>query len=432
MITLLAAADLHLGRQTLIPGIEEHTPEFSAVYTWKRIVDTAISQQVDALLCTGDMIDRENSYLETFGPLEAGLIRLAEHGIKTVLVAGNHDWETLPDFISRLPSTAAEYVTLLGKGGQWERLHLACGDETLELLGWSFPSTHHKKNPVALGELQQESSIPVIGLLHGDLDVADSLYAPLSGHDLTDVADLWLLGHIHKPGCMRSSWPQIWYPGSPHSLSPKETGAHGLLKLEVNSKHDIRVTHKELSPIRFEVLEIACTSDQPIDERTLNDLIHEHIRSFATAHQEELESVRHIGITLRLTGSARFVTDPEKLFTDQPPSIPYGDSTYYLLKAENETRVPVSDLEELSKGKGPDAQLARLITALEQGKTDDPFVQRMVERARTSREQVANHGTYIPIYETHRLPSDSELLELVKKQAYRILDTLLQQRGGQI
>jgi len=64
-INLLVTGDLHLGRH---PG---HVPEeldsrkFSPGAVWHRMVDEAIRRRVDAVLVTGDLIDRENLFVTT-------------------------------------------------------------------------------------------------------------------------------------------------------------------------------------------------------------------------------------------------------------------------------------------------------------------------------------------------------------------------------
>ena len=93
----LCASDLHLGRR--VTGIPAHLsldPARLATSTvWDQLVETAITEQVDAVLLAGNLIDRENRLFEPLGPIERGLTTLAHHGIPVYAVAGDEDFDVL-------------------------------------------------------------------------------------------------------------------------------------------------------------------------------------------------------------------------------------------------------------------------------------------------------------------------------------------------
>ena len=462
MIKLLAAADLHLGRRTLLPPAEEDTELLSAETTWKRLVEEALQRGVDALLLVGDIIDEENRYLETFGPLESGLKRLTEAGIRVLMTAGNHDWNTLRDFVARLPGEAKEKIRILGQNGRWETYRLESESGGVDLAGWSFPGRHWEGNPLQDCDLTWSSDAPVIGLLHADAGAQESRYAPVSRDDFTGTADLWVLGHIHKPGLVREEAPEVWYPGSPHSFSSGETGVHGALLVEAGSKHDMRVSRVPLSPVRFETLTVELHSDEQVTLSQLQGEVYEQVRDFDTEHAEELEGVRHLGITLRLTGRARFEKPPEALARsedaqEETRSFEYAGRSYYILAVENLVRPPIENLREMAEGKGPDAELAALILALrsgeaggtletgeagetletgEAGETGETpaaggeFARQMLREVDEIRRSIEKHPTYMEISDTYPLPgNETGQAKILEEQAYRLLDTLLGQRS---
>jgi DNA repair exonuclease SbcCD nuclease subunit len=379
MITLLATADLHLGRRTILPPAGEDDAALSAGTTWNALVDTALRRNVDAFLLLGDIIDEENRYLETFGPLEAGLNRLAEQGIEVLMVAGNHDWNTLTDFAARLPERTREKIRILGEGGRWEefRLDSRAGNEgeRLDFVGWSFPSRHHEADPFSDCDIEWGRDTPVIGLLHADVGggsrsgVEASPYAPVSPDDFAGTADLWLLGHIHKPAAVRESDPKVLYTGSPHSFSPRETGPHGPLLVEVRSKNDIRISQPAISPVRFETLEVELNEEEPVPLSDLQGRMSEQLRRFDAEKSAELEPVRHVGLRMVLQGRARFDQAPETIArgdddANAARSMEIAGRMYHILEVENRCRPPIEDLEQIAAGKGPDAELAALILAL--------------------------------------------------------------------
>lgn len=125
-ITLLCTGDLHLGRHpSRIPG-ELGGKQFSRKAAWRSTVEEAIDRDVDGVLITGDVVDRENRFFEAYGPFEEGLGRLDEADIPVVAVSGNHDFDVLPQLMDGLDF---EQVKFVGEDGNWERTAIAVGVE---------------------------------------------------------------------------------------------------------------------------------------------------------------------------------------------------------------------------------------------------------------------------------------------------------------
>ena len=111
-----------------------------------KVVREAIERDVDAVVVTGDVIDRENRYFEAFGDFEAGVKELTSSGIPVRLVSGNHDFDVTPEVIDNL----SKYdIRQLGKNGNWEEAKLTRkGKSVVRLVGWSFPDQHVEYNPL--------------------------------------------------------------------------------------------------------------------------------------------------------------------------------------------------------------------------------------------------------------------------------------------
>ena len=88
---VLLAADIHAGRRSSRIPDDVDRPRFSCAAAWQRMVDLAVRERVDLVAAAGDLIDRDNRYFEAFGPLEAGLKRLAEAGIPVAAVSHGKD-----------------------------------------------------------------------------------------------------------------------------------------------------------------------------------------------------------------------------------------------------------------------------------------------------------------------------------------------------
>src|SRR5690606_34576958 len=216
---LLLTGDIHIGRASSSLSGTSGRDDTRAAAAWGRIVDLAIEERVDLLCLSGDIVDKENKLWEAVGPLESGVQRLAAHGIRIVAVAGNHDFDVLMRLDDVLQSgPAAEAFHLLGRRGEWERFTIEeDGQAVLHVDGWSFPREHVYESPLESYDLKPDSSTPVLGLVHGDLDVSGSRYAPLDSVRLRETGpDEWLLGHIHNPQLFRPSGNR-WalYPAPP-------------------------------------------------------------------------------------------------------------------------------------------------------------------------------------------------------------------------
>ena len=114
-IKILATGDLHLGKRS--SGIPENPEESSTKFTWNRIVDWSIKNEIDLLLLTGDIIDQDNRYYEAIGPLQAGFEKLNQANITVYMIAGNHDFDVLPEIVR---PDRYNNVYLLGFNGKWE------------------------------------------------------------------------------------------------------------------------------------------------------------------------------------------------------------------------------------------------------------------------------------------------------------------------
>ena len=91
---LLVTADLHIGRRcSKLP--EAVADERSPVKMWRKIIEFAIEEQVDALLIAGDIVDHDRGFYEALNAIEGGIKRLDSAGIRCIAVAGNHDVEVM-------------------------------------------------------------------------------------------------------------------------------------------------------------------------------------------------------------------------------------------------------------------------------------------------------------------------------------------------
>lgn len=338
---VLATSDIHLGRKP--------THRNSSLEGWAAIVACAKAQAVDVVVLAGDIIEHERAWMGIYGPLVEGLRDLAQASIKVIAVAGNHDWEIFPRLVKE-----QEEIVVLGSDGSWQ----AYDYKGVRFIGRSFATNHDITNPFETFDTEiLKGSAMKLGILHTDFAVSSSEYAPTTSADfLHSDIDLWVLGHIHKPGFVIEN--KAFYCGSPFALDPGERGPHGVYILETEGNLGFKEPQFiPLSPVRYEMLEVPITAEQ--DTRAIQEALTSQIRSFAskTDHSGDLY------IDLLFTGSrkdsVRFdevvgTTEQEGYFLE------VGRTKVYIRKSGDVTTLPL-DLEALAASGGIDGILARLI-----------------------------------------------------------------------
>ncbi len=423
MIRFLASGDIHLGRTS------SATPEAAGIFpaniTWQLMVQKAIDLKVNAVLLSGDIIDRENRFFEAVGQLQHGFNRLRQENIAVFIVAGNHDFDSLPDAI---PQEDYSGIRLLGAKGQWEVVPFSVGDVTVQLAGWSFPSQYIKTNPaLSFPTDQLNPAFPVIGLLHGEVGKSDSPYAPIDRQSLlTKNVNLWVLGHIHKPQSIGIGQREIWYPGSPQALSPKEQGKHGVLLIEVDNQHKVTTEFLSLSPVQYEELSVDLSAAVSTRSEIL-DRIKELVASDRVA-----ASTEQLILDLILTGEHQ---NPDLVTQTIPDLISghyhqMGDVYVSVRKYVDQLTISI-DLASMAEQSSPPGLVAQTILAIENNLTT-PLLEELEQQWEEAYETVKNGTAY---YSLHQRGRDILYLDEVasKKREYllmvcnRLLRELIQQ-----
>ena len=156
-----------------------------------------------------------------------GVSRLADHGIRTFLVHGNHDpvregWTaitTFPDAVHRFSETEVESVELTVDG------------EQVVIHGTSYATSATTDN-LALRFPAATPRAFNVGLLHANLGGLGSKhqdYSPCTVDDLRRTGyQYWALGHVHEHRIWRGE-TTIAFPGNLQGRHIREPGPRGAL-----------------------------------------------------------------------------------------------------------------------------------------------------------------------------------------------------------
>ncbi len=426
-LKILATSDLHLGRKSA--DLRDDQAVATTGYTWHHMVDYAVRESIDLFLLSGDIIDEENRYFEALGPLREGFERLSNAGIPVVMVAGNHDFEVLPQLVAH---GQWDHVHLLGQGGQWEYINLRIKDQEIGLAGWSFPKRHIAYNPLLsfddiAGGISQDALN--IGILHGDLHMRESSYAPFRLPDLRQKPlDLWLLGHIHKTDFYGDDAPIVSYPGSPHALSAAETGAHGPVLFDIRSKHDIRYEVLPLSPVRYENVVVDIREGMTEDDfrAGINDALVMQMNSLGMG----LHNMQHLVLTLWLKGHHEKPGEIKHWASEIDGFAQSADDTAISIrKVRHAVEPALGDLRDLAGQASVAGRLARVILSIEDEKHSE-LVEEMLAAWQRKAGQVRLSDTYAPLRQAERLPETTrdEGLTHILRESKVLLSHLLKHK----
>jgi exonuclease SbcD len=434
---VLCTGDLHIGRTPSKAADGPPDPAWSARAAWRSIVDLAIAERVDLLAISGDLVDADNAYFEAIGAVEEGVRKLRAAGIPVAAVAGNHDAGILPRIFDRVGDDS---VRLLGRGQTWERWTLfgPDGSARLHVDGWSFASKHVAVDPIASRPNWADDGTPTLAIVHGDLDVPGSRYAPLTRAALqTRPVALWLLGHIHVPRLLTApAAPPILYPGSPHALDPGETDVHGVWLIDL-SQRDALPALVPLSPVRYDAVTLDVGGSATVDDALDRIRAGMRARLVAAASEHGGDRLRVLSLRVRVVGAVDW---PAAALAARAADLRDADewlgaARLCLDDLVFAVRRP-HDLVALARVGDPPGAVAKLLLELQTDPPGDAARDLLRRAAGIASVTAAGPGfdQWTPVGE-HEVddhpglaPDDATLHALVVAQAEALLDALLAQK----
>jgi len=346
LFRFLHTGDLHL--DSPVEGLSaEAPPEVLAVLraattnAWNNVVGAAIGHQIDFVVIAGDVFEVASPTLLGQTRFRDGLARLADAGIASFVVHGNHDpldgrtWAPSLDFpatVHRFGTDAGESVPVMRDGREIARIH-----------GRSYPQSVVRDN-YAAGMRAQPGSPFAIGLLHTNVGdrPGHHNYAPCSVEDLrASGMDYWALGHIHQPGQVLAD-PPAFYSGIPQGRDPGELGARGCYVVEVDAARRVTSSFVPTDVVRWHPLEVSI--DALADDEAVRRACREAIGSALDASDG-----RSLVVRLRLTGRG-----PLHATLARPG---YLDDLRQLLNEERNLALPFAWVESARDLTRPEADL---------------------------------------------------------------------------
>ncbi len=251
-------ADLHLDSPLVALALREPAlAESLGVATrtaLARIVDLCLAERVDALLIAGDLWDGRQTSAKTPRFLKQELIRLAEGGVRTFIIRGNHD------ALSRATRELDPPPGTVIFDARPRTETIETPSHTIALHGVSFAE------PAAPESLLPLYPAPVpgafnIGLMHTSLNGSPGhdTYAPCRLADLDAHGyDYWALGHVHRRAEYQGR-ATVVMPGIPQGRDIGEAGASSVTLATLADDGTLTLEERCVAPLRFERLDLDLT-----------------------------------------------------------------------------------------------------------------------------------------------------------------------------
>ena len=214
-----AIGDAHLGRSylsyTTPEGVNQRERDFEL--SFEAAVELALEQRPDLIVWLGDIFDHPRPTYRSFRVVQRALARIRDHGVKVVVISGNHD-------TPRLPGTGSPYTVLADSFGE---MHFAVrlAYERFELDGLTVHAVPQMLTVdgtlEALAEADRNRSLDRSNLLltHPRITQVQPRYADINEIEVDLGAlrsDFVLLGHYHFHTRVHDG---IWYAGSTDTFS---------------------------------------------------------------------------------------------------------------------------------------------------------------------------------------------------------------------
>ncbi len=420
---LLVSGDIHLGRTSTRLSRSLHQDVGSTAAAWHRLVDQALEHGVDLVCLSGDLVDAGNRFWEAVGPVEEGIRRLGDQGILTLVVSGNHDHDVLPRLVDALGSP---WLRQLGRGGEWERFVYCRGDDPVAAIdGWSFPQGHVTRDPLR-EYAPSDPGAPVLVLLHGELDVPGSRFAPLDRGTMQALpVDGWLLGHNHNPPGQRQDEgaAPIIYVGTPQALDPSEYGRHGPWLAEVGPGGIRDLRQLPGSDVRYETLRMDLTGMDR--EEALESAVLAELDRCAKEVAGEAGPLRYLSLRLELAGQSELAPRlPELIPNLADVERQAGQFLVGIERTEITASAPV-DLQEYARSDTPPGVAARILLELD---AEEPSgeIRELISATQRTLEEAGKRRDCAQLAEGIRADPEAAR-EVLRAEARNLLNELLRQ-----
>lgn len=221
-IKIIHCADIHF--DSAMSGIKDtkkvNIRREDVKETFRKI--TALAQNADILLISGDLFDAKKISKSTLEFLKGEFLKISD--TRVFIVAGNHDYM----------GENSVYKTFdFGKNVHVFDTEMQCVEsDECDIYGISFKSANDEREMLSNFSVKNSDKINIC-VMHGNLSGAD--YNPIKPYDIEmSGLDYLALGHIHKASEIKKAGSTFYaYCGCPEGRGNDELGEKGVYAIEL-------------------------------------------------------------------------------------------------------------------------------------------------------------------------------------------------------
>ena len=278
MLKLLHASDIHIGAKFSSFGEKAAAQRQALLDAFAKIIDLAISEQVQLLLIAGDLFDSNFPSYQSVSFVKEQLKKLDKEGIRAVILPGTHDCLSRDSIFKRENLTIGMAHIFIFDNPEETRKEfpeldlMIFGKPNISNKSPDSPLASLKGNPRTLraeqspydDKARDSKSKYKIAMAHGSVQIEgkaapDDL--PISFQDIADSGmDYIALGHWHGAQDFSSGKVKAWYAGSPEITYQEGKGGLGqgyalIVEIGQNGTNvsPIKITDKEIKEINFDL-----------------------------------------------------------------------------------------------------------------------------------------------------------------------------------
>jgi DNA repair exonuclease SbcCD nuclease subunit len=243
-LRVLHTADVHLDSDGHGNAEQQaaHTARGRRVF--RRIVDRALSDQVDLLLVAGDLFDHNRVPDETVAFVRAELDRLRQ---PVVILPGNHDCLDANAVYDRPDFTAGARHVHVIRALNGERIAFP----ELDVVVWGRAMEEHEPGFRPLARIPgRDDGRWCLAVAHGFFYAErqrPERSSPIFADEIRDTGwDYVALGHHHVPADVSQGGVTAHYAGAPTSDTADGRPDGGVLRIDFSMEYGIRVERRPL------------------------------------------------------------------------------------------------------------------------------------------------------------------------------------------
>lgn len=234
-IRLIHTADVHIGMKFEMLGKKGNIQRKQVKDTFGKVIDTTLSERVDALLIAGDLFDSNTPAKKDVDFVYEQFSKLKKEDMPIIMIPGNHDYYCEKSVYKKYNfSDKFKNVVILKESGE---MHI---DKNLDTAFFGFPNLSKRSHQSPFQGFTVNDKVDTgisIGIAHGSYNMGvtepdDHVFEleEIEKSQLSYVA----LGHWHSPYEVPTKKVKSWYPGSPECTSSDQKDRGIILFIETD------------------------------------------------------------------------------------------------------------------------------------------------------------------------------------------------------